>query len=264
MTTEVLTDETQANAEATQVDDSPTTDELAEASTVLGHEPVTTEPPSTGTEPQVDDDVTAAVEAARVAAAEEAEARGREAERRSFTEQQRIEQSRNQLEGIRRAFAQRAQAIREYSAEQGLTPEATNRIVETFNAQHAQTVTVRDADWWDHTLAYATQKLADAAKPILADYEAGKIDNFHALLDRITDAKAQSATAGRYTEAQLKEREALAFIKGKRAAQAPGARSTQPQSRSSATPPNNTARMNDPEWARNAPIEEVNAAFGIT
>ena len=236
MTTEVLTDATQASAPVTPADvteSTPSADELAEARTALGLETqgVSTESASTGTEPQVDDDVKDLLDKAKAAAAEEAEARGREAERKSHEAEATAREQRNRVEGIEKAFRETAQAIRGFARDKGLEPEDAERLVATFNAHHAQSSVVVSKEYWDGTIDYAVRKLDEAsAKSILADYNAAKFESFPQLLDRIIEASQKAATTGHYTKLQLEEKEALAYIRGKRAAQAPGARGTQPTS----------------------------------
>jgi len=260
---------TQATPVATQAESiqetAPDAAELDEARAALGlatqGEP-STEAAATGTELDADTQALLDANAARVR--EEASATARQEERRTLEEQQRLNQSRVQLDGIRRSFAQRAQAIRAFAEEQGWNKDAVNRVVETFNSHHAQVATVRDADWWDHTFDYVDSKLGDAAKTIRADYEAGKIENFHTLLDRITEAREQQATTGRYTKAQLEEEKVKAFIAGKRAAAQPGAQRTGlPQARSTGSPTSisqDQRNLADKDWVATTPLAEVTAA----
>jgi uncharacterized protein YnzC (UPF0291/DUF896 family) len=238
-----IAEATQADAAVTQTDvateSTPDTSELEEARLALGHVETqgtpSTETPSAGTETQ-DDDLKNLLDANSTRVREEAAAKAREETLRETEEQARLAQARRQLDGIRQSFAQRANAIRAFGREQGWDEASVNRVVETFNSHHGQSVQVRDAEWWDHTFDYMDAKLGDTAKAIRADYEAGKIGDFHTLLDRITDAKASAAKSGHISEAEAKEREALAFIKGKRAAATPGAaRTGLPQSRTNAT-----------------------------
>lgn len=272
MTTDIA-EVTQASAPATQAEpvteSTPSADELTEARVALGvvetPNAPSTEATVAGTEPQVDDDIKALLDAAKTSAAEDAAVKAREDARKEVENTRRAEEARRQIEGVDRSFKQRAQAIREFGEQQGWDTAAVNRIVETFNAHHAQSATIAAKDYWDHTVDYAVARLDEASsRAILADYNAQKFDNFHQLLDRITEAKATSASAGRFTEAQVKERELLAYIKGKRAVE--GQASTRvglPQSRatpSSSSIAQDQRNLADPKWVAEAPLAEVTAA----
>lgn len=236
MTTD-FADVTQTDVAATQVteDSAPSADELTEARSALGLESTDAEPAPAGTEPDAqDDDVKALLEANSKRVTEEASAKAREDTLRETEEQRRLTDSRNQFEGIKRSYAQRTNAIRQLGAQQGWDQQATEVVVNAFNAHHAQASSVRDGLWWDSIIDYARERVPDAAQSIVSDYEAGKFDNPYALFDRITEAKATASSKGMFTKSQLEEEKALAYVRGKRAAQKPGTSTTGlPQSRTS-------------------------------
>lgn len=229
MSEAAIAEETQAAAPATQASQvsEPANDELAEGLALLDEidgkaetqAETRTEPEKRSTEPEADEDVEAVRQTAREAAAEEARAAQREEDAKALRDQQEREQHQRQLDGIASAFGERAgriratlDAIRDGSLE--LTPELTNAFLNEFNAHHSQSSIVTHKAYWDGTVAFAKEVLpAEAASEIEKGAREGKFRNFGELQRAILDANAKTAQNGRYTEAQVKEREALATLK---------------------------------------------------
>lgn len=221
-------EETQAAAPATQASESTESElDLNEASALLdeiegketqgdaGTEAVETR----STEPEANDELAEAVKAAKEAAAEEARASQREADAKEQQERVERAQWQSQVEGINRAFGERASRIRATlegirDGTYELTPELTNAFLTEFNAHHAQSSIVTHKAYWDGTVAFAKELLpADSASEIEKGAKDGKYKNFGELQRAIIDAKVKEARTGHYTEAQVREREATAAYK---------------------------------------------------
>lgn len=169
-----------------------------------------TESTEAGTEPdELEND---AVEAARQAAAETAARETEDRLRQEADAEKNYRESERQLEGIETAYRQRTQRLRGHleavaRGEQDLNVEG---IIAEFNQHHAQQSPVMGKAYWDAGTAFAKANLPEPAYQSLMDgITKGRVPDFPAFLGALKGEFDKQAVNGRFTEAQVKEKEAL-------------------------------------------------------
>lgn len=159
------------------------------------------------------------IEALTKSAAEEAAEKARQEERETRESEEAQRNRASQLEGVNRAYQQRAPNIR--AVLQNVLGDATytvgdrdysgaeivNWVLNEFTSQHGQYANVINSDWWRASFGHAGKALPeDAQKALAQNWQQGKYNgNFGAFLDDYAEAKVGQAKSGLHTDAQLKK-----------------------------------------------------------